>query len=123
MASQGVYTVETFEAGQDLSAKQYHFVTMASDGQVDPTGAGAAADGVLQNAPAAAGRAAAVAVVGRVKVLCGGTISANANVASNASGQAVAATTGNIVLGKALEAGAANQYITIDFFKGGNASA
>ncbi len=123
MATQGKYTVETFEAGQDLSTAQYKFVSLASDGQIDPTGAGAASDGVLLNAPAAAGRAASVAVVGRVKVLCGGTIAVNGNVASNASGAAVAATTGNIVLGKALEAGVSGQYITIDFFRGGNASA
>lgn len=123
MATQGINTVETFEAGQDLSTKQYYFVTMASDGQVDPTGAGAAADGVLQNAPAAAGRAASVAISGRVKVVAGGTITAGANVASNASGAVVAASTGNIVLGKALEAGVSGQYVTIDFFRGGNASA
>lgn len=123
MATQNAYVVETFEAGQDLSAKQYHFVTMASDGQVDPTGAGAAADGVLQNAPSAVGRAAAVAVQGRLKVLAGGTITNGANVASNAAGKVVAASTGNIILGKALEAGVDGQYITIDFFKGGNASA
>lgn len=123
MATQGVTTIETFEAGQDLSAKQYCFVTMASDMQIDPTGAGLAADGVLQNAPAAAGRAAAVAVVGRVKVLAGGTIAAGGNIASSATGTAVAATTGNIVLGKALEAAVSGQYITMDFTKGGNASA
>ena len=37
------------EAGADLSAKQYFFVTIASDGQVDPTGNGLSADAVLQN--------------------------------------------------------------------------
>lgn len=91
----------TFEAGQDLSAKQYHFVTQAADGQIDPTGDGGRADGVLQNAPAAAGRAATVGVEGTSMVVAGGAVTAGDNVASNAAGRAKTAVGGNAVLGKA----------------------
>lgn len=123
MATQGNQTRETFIAGQDLSANQFHFVTMASDGQIDPTGDGAAADGVLVNTPAAQGDAATVVVAGRVIVEAGGNIAVGANVASNAAGEAVTAATNDIILGKALEAGVDGQIISIDFFRGGNASA
>jgi hypothetical protein len=62
----------TLEAGQDLSAPQFCFVSIAGDGQVDPTGAGALTDGVLQNDPNATGTAATVAIGGISRVVCGG---------------------------------------------------
>lgn len=94
----------TIEAGGDLSAGQYKFVTLASDGQVDLTAsAGGAALGVLQNAPAAAGEPAQVAIAGRVKVTAGGTITAGDKVQSDASGDALLAATGDHVLGYAAE--------------------
>ena len=94
----------TIEAGADLSAGQYKFVTLASDGQVDLTAsAGGPAIGVLQNAPNAAGVAATVAISGRVKVTAGGTIAAGAKVQSDASGDALTAASGDHVLGIALE--------------------
>jgi hypothetical protein len=59
-------------------------------------------------------------VFGRVIVEAGGTITAGAEVTSDATGKVVAATEGDIVLGKAAEAAVADQLITVDFFKGGN---
>lgn len=105
----------TLEAGADLSAKQFYFVSVAADGQVDPTGDGLMADGVLQNDPAAAGRAATVAIGGITKVMCGGTVTRGGDVASDASGTAVDAATGDIILGTALETGAAGSVISIIF--------
>lgn len=105
----------SLEAGQDLSAAQYHFVSVASDGQVDATGAGLAAIGVLQNDPSAAGRAAEVCVGGLTKVAAGGTVAAGAVVAANAAGKAVAATTGDIVLGTAVTGGADGSIISMVF--------
>lgn len=103
----------TFEAGQAL-ATQFIFVTQATpDGQVDPTTAGARADGVLLTTADAAGKVVTVATEGRVKVLAGGVIQPGAPVASNGSGRAVAATTGNVVLGYAEELAANNQIITV----------
>ena len=119
MATQGAQIRETYTAGADLSAAQFHFVT-ATARSVALTGDGAAADGVLLNNPANGG-AATVVVFGRVVVEAGGTIAAGAQVASNAAGEAVTAATGDIVLGKALEAGVDGQLISIDFYKGGNA--
>jgi hypothetical protein len=53
----------TFEAGENLSAAQFKFVTLESDGQVDlADSAGENCIGVLLNAPDAAGKAATVAI-------------------------------------------------------------
>lgn len=105
----------SLEAGQDLSAKQFFFVSVSSDGQIDPTGDGAAAVGVLQNDPAAAGRAAEVCIGGVTKVSAGGTIAAGAAVASDAAGEAVTAATGDVVLGIALEGASDGDIISIVF--------
>jgi hypothetical protein len=103
----------TVEAGQDLSASQFCFVSIAGDGQVDPTGAGAVADGVLQNDPNAAGVAATVAIAGVSRVVCGGVVSRGALVSSDASGRAIAATTGAEIAGRALAAGATGALIPV----------
>lgn len=123
MATHGNQIRQSFVAGADLSTKKDTFVVLTNAGErtVNTPAAGAAADGVLLNDPIN-GVAAAVAVFGRVKILCGGTIAAGDNVATNAQGRAVKAATGNTILGKATEAGVNNQYITIDFFPGGKAA-
>jgi len=100
--------VITLEAGQDLSAKQYYFVSLASDGQVDPTGAGLGVDGVLQDDPAVAGYGALVMINGVSKVVAGAVITRGADVASDASGKAVASTSGDYIVGTALEAATAD---------------
>jgi len=105
----------TLEAGQDLSTKQFYFVSVAADGQVDPTGDGLSADGVLQNDPAAAGRAATVAIGGVTKVMCGGVVTKGGPVASDANGTAVNPATGDVILGTALETGASGSVISMIF--------
>lgn len=106
----GSYSIE---AGSDLSAAQYKFVTIASDGQIDVAGAGANVDGVLQNKPDAAGQAATVHRFGITKVVCGEAITVGTRVKSDASGRAVSASTGN-GLGKALTATAvAGELVTV----------
>lgn len=95
----------SLEAGQDLSAKQYFLVAVASDGQVDPAGDGGNAIGVLTNKPAAAGRAASIAIGGRVKVIAGATVAAGDAMASDAAGEAVTAASGDQILGTFLEGG------------------
>lgn len=90
----------TVEAGSDLSAAQYKFVNMATDGQVDLAGTqGIDVLGVLQNDPAAAGRAATVAVSGVSKVVAGGAINPGAKVMTSNAGVALAATGTNVVVG------------------------
>ena len=105
----------TLEAGSDLSAGQFHFVLLASDGQVDlVASAGGDADGVLYNDPAAAGRAATVAISGIVKVVAGAAVAVGDKVQSDASGRAITAASGDHVLGKAVSAaGAAGDVISV----------
>ena len=112
----------SFEAGSDLSANQFQFVSVSADGQVDLTGDGAYSIGVLQNEPSAAGRAAEVAINGKTQVKCGGTVTAGGPVASDGSGQAVDATTNDIILGEAMEAGASGEVITVLFHPRGAAA-
>lgn len=115
MSSKQSEVLVSLVAGADLSAKQYFFVAVSADGQIDPAGDGAMADGVLQNKPDAAGKAATVAIGGITQVICGGTVTRGGPVASDAAGEAVDAATGDIILGTALETGADGQVISIIF--------
>ena len=113
----------TFVAGESLAAAQFKFVTLESDGQVDlADSAGENCVGVCINDPAA-GEAATVVMSGKVMVTAGDTIAAGAAVATDGSGDAVTATTGNIVMGYATEAGVDGQVIAIELIQGGNAVA
>jgi uncharacterized protein DUF2190 len=111
MARQENIRCLSIEAGGDLSAGQFRFVEVASDGQVDLVAAeGGDAIGVLQNNPAAAGRAATVAYEGVVKVVVGtGGLTAGQKCKSDAAGAAVLATAASSdhVLGKVLVGAAA----------------
>lgn len=102
MATEQKLQTVTLEAGDDLSAIQYYFVSIAADGQVDATGDGLEADGVLQNDPAAAGRAASVGISGITKVVVGGAVTRGGNVASDSSGRAVNPSSGDYLMGVAL---------------------
>lgn len=102
-------------AGSDLSTGQFKFVEVNAAGQLALVGLGAIADGVLQDAPAAAGRAGQVAIGGIVKVKCGGVVTRGGPVASDAAGLAANAALGNIILGTALETGANGQIIAMIF--------
>ena len=113
----------TFVAGESLAAAQFKFVTLESDGQVDlADSAGENCVGVCINDPAA-GEAATVVMSGKVMVTAGGTIAAGAAVATDASGDAVTASTGNVIMGYATEAGVDGQIIAIELIQGGNAAA
>jgi len=105
----------TVPAGSDLSASQFCFVEVNASGQLAVVGAGLHADGVLQNDPSAAGRAGEMAILGIIQVKCGGTITRGSYVTSDSTGKAVAATTGNIILGTAMETGASGAIIGVLF--------
>ena|SRR6056297_1911751 len=124
MATNGHQIRESFVAGADLSAAQFTFVKMnTTDRTVIAAGNADAADGVLINDPVS-GAAATVVTHGRVQVLCGtGGLTAGANVGVDANGAGVVAATNDIIVGKCVDAGGAGEYATIDFFRGGNASA
>jgi hypothetical protein len=105
----------TIPAGSDLSAAQFKFVEVNSSGQLALAGDGAHADGVLQDTPAAAGRAGLVDIGGITKVKCGAAVTAGGPVASDAAGLAVNAATGDVILGTALETGASGRIISMLF--------
>ena len=110
----------SFVAGEDLSAKQFKFVTLESDGQVDvANAAGENCIGILLNAPTA-GAAATVAISGKVMAEAGGTIAAGAAVQADADGNALTAAAGDVVMGYALEAAVDGQIMAIELIQGGN---
>lgn len=114
--SQQLYVLEkTFEAEQDLSAKQYHFVELGTaDNEVDaPDSAGDLAIGVLQNKPQA-NEAANVRLMGTAKVVCSATIVKGAWVGTASGGKAVTKSANyDIVRGIALEGADVNEIIEI----------
>lgn len=105
MAFENNLNCVSIAASGDMSTTgQYRFVTVGASGRIAVTGAGQAADGVLQDKPAAAGRPGSVAISGISKILVGaGGVTAGDDVASGANGVAVTATTGDVVNAKALE--------------------
>lgn len=107
----------TLEAGGDLSADQFKFVTLAADGQCDVHAA--ATDmptGVLLNNPAAAGRAAEVAIEGIVKVEASAAITVGANVTTTAAGLAVTAVATDSIVGIAMStAGGVGELVEVLF--------
>lgn len=107
----------TLEAGGDLSADQWKFVTLAADGQIDVHAA--ATDmptGVLLNNPSAAGQAAEVAVEGVVKVEASAGITVGTNVTTTAAGLAVTAVSTDSIVGIAMStAGGAGELVEVLF--------
>jgi hypothetical protein len=124
MATQGNQVRESMVAGADLSLLQWTFVKMnTADRTIIAAGNAEAAFGVLINNPVLGG-AATVVTHGRVIVEVGtGGLTAGALVGVDANGEAVVAATSDIVVGIALEAAAAGERTSIDFFRGGNAAA
>ena len=102
----------TFPADADLSARQFRAVNLAADGQAKAAGAGQYVLGILQNKPAAVGRAAAVETkAGAVTKVSASTtagvaIAAGTALVSGANGIVLAASTGGTayVFGRAMEA-------------------
>ncbi len=98
----------SMEAGSDLSAAQYHFVKSV-DGQAAVVSTkGAKSIGILQDKPAAAGRAGCVGINGVSKVVAGAAIAVDLEVISGADGRALAQdAVSQFVMGTALEAATA----------------
>jgi hypothetical protein len=96
-------------AAADLSGKQYHFVrgsaAFATNQASDATASSVL--GVLQNKPAS-GREATIAFMGGSKVVAGGAITANDIITTNSSGRAATVASGQMGLGRAFEAAAAD---------------
>lgn len=108
---------KTLIAAADYSAKQYHIMKVVTAGTA--TIASAATDflvGVLQNEPKA-NEGAEVSLIsggGTCKVIAGGSISVGDALTADSNGQAVATTTtGNYLIGRALEAADAGDIIEV----------
>lgn len=101
-------------AAADLSALQFRFVTVDSNGKAaQNTTAGGRVIGVNTGKPVA-DEVTTVAVGGVSKVAAGAVVAAGAEVASDNVGRAVTATTGDHIIGTALKAaGAADEVIPV----------
>lgn len=119
MATENSLVSITYEAAGDLSANQYHFVKALDTGRVDVCGNGEGAVGIQQNDPAAAGRATAVAISGRSKVVYGGTIDEDDLIASDSTGRAVPAASTDTILGMRGRAGVVGDIGDIQLMLGG----
>ncbi|NIT99875.1 MAG: DUF2190 family protein [Nitrosopumilaceae archaeon] len=79
---------------------------------VQQSAAGAACVGVLQNNPGS-GHEATVAIAGESKVVAGATLSPGNRVQSNASGQAIAAASGDMAQGIVKQGASSGNLATI----------
>jgi hypothetical protein len=120
MATENRLQTITLVAAADLSAEQF---THIEAGAVQ-AGAGEKAVGILQNKPTS-GQSATIAIAGSIsKVVAGAAVSAGAQVASDATGRAVTATTSDVVTGTALTAaGAADEIFEVLLAEGTTVSA
>ena len=117
MAYAGQQICATFEAGADLSAKQYHFVKLSAANTVNVCSAITDIPiGILQNKPGS-GEAATVCLFGISKVSADGTLAAGNLIGTSADSQADAITAGTdttvYTMGQALEAAAAGDTVSM----------
>lgn len=99
----------TLEAGADLSGAQYGIVRQSAANvcKIGSLGTDSALVGVLQNAPQS-GEFATIADGGISKVIAGAAITQAALITVNSSARAIAAGSGDMVVGRALEAAGAD---------------
>jgi hypothetical protein len=102
MATEKIISSDVVLATADLRTAQYKLITQA--GALAGAGVPAFA---LQDKPNT-GQNGTIALAGISKVVYGATVALGAKLASNASGLAITATTGNTVVGIARVAGVAN---------------
>ncbi len=98
----------SLEAGADLSANQFYAVKVTGADTVGLAGDDELMVGVLQNKPAAAGRAATVRISGLTKAVASAAIAAGAKVGVAAGGKFKTADTGSVVCGTAVNAAGAD---------------
>jgi hypothetical protein len=115
MSTQSTLETVTLPSSGNLSTHQFKFGVVNGSGQVALAGAGTRVDGVIANKPAAQTDPVEFQVGGIVNVIAAGAINPGAEVASDASGLAVAAAGGNYVAGVHVgtAAAAANDVIRV----------
>jgi len=109
--------IGTFTAAADLSAKQYHFVILASSTTVNvATAITNAPIGILQNDPES-GEQAVVRISGISKVVADGTLAAGNFIGTSADGQADQIGSGTdttvYMMGQCIEAASAGETTTM----------
>jgi len=115
----------TVIAAAALTGKNYHFAAFDNAGKVNVvSSSGGAVDGIIGHPAEAADRAATMVVPdgGVAMVILGATVTAGAKVMSDANGKAITATAGNPIYGVALEAGAADEVVPVQFNYKGDAA-
>jgi hypothetical protein len=118
MAESRLIWTETAVAAADLSAREYHLVRYSASERVNQASEAVHSSlaGVLQNKPRA-DEFATVGILGLSKVVAGAAVAANVFLTTNASGRAIAASSGQMVFGRALApAGANGEIITALIF-------
>lgn len=112
MAETGInQSIITKAVAADLSANQYQFLRHVGNGNVNVASLATNGmnTGILLNKPAAAGRHASILVEGRGKVFAGGAINTvGVFLATNGSGRAAVAGSGDMVLARCLETAASD---------------
>ena len=108
----------TLTAAADLSAKQYHFVKLASATTVNVcTGIADVPIGILQNNPDTAGDQCVIQIFGISKVVADGTLAAARWIGTSADSQASGITPGSdtavYVMGQAIQAASAGETFTM----------
>ena len=121
MAFQTPGDMHSIDAAGDLSGAQFRFLSVDSAGRAVQAGAGVAVIGVAQDNNAdEIDKAVAYMADGLSKVEAGAAVTAGVEVASDASGRAIAAVSGNRVAGIArLAAAGAGTIITVELLRGG----
>lgn len=104
MATEKPLYIESFLAGEDLSAKQYYFVKLNSSGNVICcSGITDVAIGILQNKPES-GEIASILMLGKSKLSADAAFSIGAVIAPSADGQGQTAVATQSPGARALEA-------------------
>lgn len=112
----------TLIAGADLSTSQFLFAKMDAAAKAVLAGNGDGTIGVIA-VGAEAGNACTITHSGKVMVKCGGTVTIGDDVGIDAAGKAVNAASGDIIVGRAYEAGVNGQIIAIELILAANAHA
>jgi hypothetical protein len=125
MAFNNIYNrVETYIAGEDLTSAQYRFLKTDAAGAVVVAGAGEDVVGICWNDPAAGRATSVVRGNSDPHVYAGAAIAVGVDIAVDANGAAVAADTGDFIVGKTrYAAAAAGDLVQINFNPVGTISA
>jgi hypothetical protein len=104
----------TLQAADNLTAYRYRVMRISGENlcNVASNVAANTAFGILDNDPTS-GQAARVAVAGVTKVYSGGTVTAGLLLTHNSSAQVLNATSGQLVVGRALQTGVAGDLVSV----------